>query len=92
MHKRSRREPEDEVQAGIMAVNASVGEAPRSKMAEPPKLTKSLMSQLMAQIGRKGGKVGGKRRAERMTPEQRSDASSMAANARWAKIRTQNQT
>ena len=83
MPKRLRRKPEDEVQAGIMAVRASVGE--KSAKAQPPKLTKSLISELMAQIGRKGGKIGGKRRAQRMTEKERSNAAAMAARARWAK-------
>jgi len=85
MQKRIRRQPEDEVQAGIMAVRASVGEGPRPAKPGLPKLTKSLMSQLMAQIGRKGGKVGGKKRAAGMTPAQRSEAASLAAKARWGK-------
>jgi hypothetical protein len=33
--------------------------------------------------GRKGGQKGGKTRAERMTPEQRSEAARRAAQARW---------
>ena len=36
-------------------------------------------------LGRKGGKVGGKRRAQNMTPEQRSEAAKKAAAARWSK-------
>jgi hypothetical protein len=36
-------------------------------------------------LGRRGGLIGGKRRAERMTPEERSAAASKAAKARWAK-------
>ena len=34
-------------------------------------------------LGRKGGKVGGKRRAQNMTPEERSEAAKRAAAARW---------
>jgi hypothetical protein len=34
--------------------------------------------------GRRGGQKGGKARAERMTPEQRSEAARRAAQARWA--------
>jgi hypothetical protein len=34
-------------------------------------------------LGRKGGTIGGKRRAENMTPEQRSEAARKAAAARW---------
>lgn len=33
--------------------------------------------------GRKGGLKGGKARAERMTPEERSEAARKAAAARW---------
>ena len=36
-------------------------------------------------LGRRGGLKGGKARAERMTPEQRSEAARKAAQARWAK-------
>ena len=83
MQRRSRKEPEDEFQAGIMAVNRLTGEQPQEK-PQLPKLTKSVVSQLMAQMGRKGGKIGGKRRAANMTEEQRSEAASLAARARWA--------
>jgi hypothetical protein len=34
--------------------------------------------------GRRGGQKGGRVRAERMTPEQRSEAARRAAQARWA--------
>jgi hypothetical protein len=33
--------------------------------------------------GRKGGQKGGRVRAERMTPEERSEAARRAAQARW---------
>lgn len=36
-------------------------------------------------LGRKGGLKGGKARAEKLTPEQRSEAARRAANARWGK-------
>lgn len=36
-------------------------------------------------LGRKGGLKGGKARAERMTPEERSEAARKAAQARWGK-------
>jgi hypothetical protein len=36
-----------------------------------------------ARAGRIGGKKGGRRRAERMTPDERSSAARKAANARW---------
>jgi hypothetical protein len=34
-------------------------------------------------LGRKGGLKGGKARAEKLTPEQRSDIAKKAATARW---------
>jgi hypothetical protein len=86
MRKRSRKEPEDEFQAGIMAVNKLTGDKPAEK-PELPELTKTVVSQLMAQMGRKGGKIGGKRRAANMTEQQRSEAASTAARARWARLK-----
>jgi len=38
-------------------------------------------------LGRKGGLKGGKARAEKMTPEQRSEAARKAAAARWSRKR-----
>lgn len=35
-------------------------------------------------LGRRGGLKGGKARAERMTPEERSEAARKAAQARWS--------
>ena len=35
-------------------------------------------------LGRRGGLKGGKARAEKMTPEQRSEAARKAAEARWS--------
>ena len=36
-------------------------------------------------LGRLGGMKGGKARAEKLTPEQRSEIAKMAASARWKK-------
>ena len=69
-----------------MAVNRLTGDKSAEK-PELPKLTKSVVSQLMAQMGRKGGKIGGKRRAANMTEQQRSEAASIAARARWARLK-----
>jgi len=35
--------------------------------------------------GRAGGKKGGKSRADKLTPEQRSEIATLAAQARWKK-------
>jgi hypothetical protein len=37
-------------------------------------------------LGRLGGKKGGKARAEKLTPEQRSEIARKAAQARWQKL------
>jgi len=39
-------------------------------------------------LGRKGGLKGGKVRAERLTPEQRSEIAKKAAKTRWQKSTT----
>jgi hypothetical protein len=39
------------------------------------------------ELGRRGGERGGKARAEKMTPEERSEAARQAAQARWRKAR-----
>jgi hypothetical protein len=44
----------------------------------------SEISRVMAELGRRGGKIGGAARAAGMTKKQRSEAASLAANARWA--------
>jgi hypothetical protein len=45
------------------------------------------MRELARKLGRRGGKKGGKARAEKLTPEQRSEIARKAAKARWAKKR-----
>ena len=37
------------------------------------------------ELGRRGGLIGGKARAERLTPQRRSEIARKAAEARWAK-------
>lgn len=83
MPKRISKRPSDINQAAFLQVERSTAEAePKSK---PAKVTKSDISRVMSAMGRKGGKVGGRKRAERMTPEERSKAASEAARARWDK-------
>lgn len=82
MRKPSGREPEDEVQAGFMAVHRLLGDLPTT--VEPEQPVRSLRSQILSELGREGGKIGGKRRAESMTPEQRRRSARKAAKARWA--------
>jgi hypothetical protein len=47
--------------------------------------TAAQISVFMAEMGRRGGKIGGKRRAENMTPKERSQLALKAAKARWNK-------
>jgi hypothetical protein len=51
--------------------------------APEPKLTKTEISRFMAAMGKKGGKASAKKRMAETTPEQRSNAASALANARW---------
>ena len=44
------------------------------------------------ELGRLGGKKGGKARAEKLTPEQRSEIAKKAAKARWDKKRREEET
>src|ERR1039457_6201035 len=85
MREPSGREPEDEVQAGFMAVHRLLGDLPSVEPIElePEQPARSLRSQILSELGREGGKIGGKRRAESMTPEQRRRSARKAARARW---------
>jgi hypothetical protein len=46
---------------------------------------KPLKNQAAVELGRLGGMKGGKARAEKLTPEQRSEIAKKAAQARWKK-------
>ena len=84
---RIRREPEPDVnQLAHHLVRMSTEEKGPVEVKAP---TRSEISRVMAAMGRKGGKLGGKKRAEHMTEEERSNASAMAARARWAKVKAQ---
>ena len=50
-----------------------------------PEARKSDKDPAAVERGRMGGVKGGKARAERMTPEQRSESARRAAQARWAR-------
>lgn len=64
-------------------VKESTHEPPLAKQEK--ELKRSEISKVMAAMGARGGRKGGKRRAELMTPEQRSQSASLAARARWGK-------
>jgi len=48
--------------------------------------TDSEVSRVMAALGRRGGKVGGKARADKLTPERRSEIAKEAAKKRWESV------
>lgn len=78
MLDRSRKRPRDPNQLGKLVVDLATGEAddtPQNADKDPAAVA----------LGRKGGLKGGKVRAQRMTPEERSEAARKAANQRWAK-------
>ena len=58
-------------------------------MAEDEELTDEQLRKLARIFGRRGGLKGGKARAEKMTPEERSESARKAAKARWAKKKQQ---
>ena len=70
------RRPRDPNQLGKLIVDIATGEV--EDVASDEK-NASLAAQ-----GRKGGRIGGTVRAARMTPEDRSQAARVAAQARWA--------
>lgn len=79
MRKRIRR-PKDVSQWAHQIVAESVQDEP---------IPDEQVSKVMAEMGRKGGKIGGKRRLKTMTAEERTEAASRAAKARWAKAHGQ---
>jgi hypothetical protein len=78
MPDRSRKRPRDPNQLAKLIVDLATGEAeePDPDEGKDP---------AAVSLGRKGGLKGGKARAEKMTPEQRSESARRAARARWQK-------
>ena len=77
MPDRSRKRPRDANQLAKLIVDIATGEADDGPIA-------STKDPAAVALGRKGGLKGGKARAERMSPEQRSEAARRAAKARWS--------
>ncbi len=82
MTKRPKR-PRDANQLAKHIVDLTIGDA------EEENLKEDLEGKDPAAValGRKGGLKGGKARAASMTAEQRSEAASNAAKARWGKVK-----
>lgn len=70
MTERTPRRPRDPNQLAKAIVDLATGEAEDKRPLES---------------ARKGGLKGGKQRAKALTPEQRSEIASIAAQARWKK-------
>ncbi len=74
------KRPADAIGAAVMVAKIATGEIEET--------TKKKKSSAAAELGRRGGKKGGKARWANLTPEQRSEAASLAAQARWRKKRS----
>lgn len=80
MPDRSRKRPTDPNELARQIVDEATGEAPPFDPDEGK-------DPAAVALGRKGGLKGGKARAEKMTPEERSEAARKASQARWAAAR-----
>ena len=76
MPKRSRT-PKDPVKNALRVVESAIGEKLHPKPRKPRKNPHAVA------LGRKGGLKGGVVRAERLSPEKRSEIARMAAKSRW---------
>jgi hypothetical protein len=77
MPDRSRKRPRDPNQLGKLVVDIATGDFAESEVLGDGKNPAAVA------LGRKGGLKGGKARAERMTPEERSESARRAARKRW---------
>lgn len=77
MPDRSRKRPTDPNELAKQVVGEATGEIPKID----PDAGKDPAA---VALGRRGGLKGGKARAEKMTPEERSEAARKAAKARWS--------
>ena len=75
MPDRSRKRPTDVNQLAKRLVEEAVGDAEK---VSPRKKDPAAVA-----LGRRGGLRGGKARAEKMTPEERSESARRVAQARW---------
>ena len=74
------KRPADVIGAAVKVMKIATGEIDEDiDQADAGK------NQAAVELGRRGGKKGGKARWANLTPEQRSEAASLAAQARWRK-------
>jgi hypothetical protein len=77
MPDRSRKRPRDVNELAKQLVDEATSD-------EPPAAPDEGKNPAAVELGRRGGLKGGKARAEKMTPEERSEAARKAARARWS--------
>ncbi len=80
MAERRKKRPRDPLALAKMIGDIATGQ---TSDTEP-----DTRNQAAVELGRRGGQKGGKMRWARFTPEQRSEAASLAAQARWLKKRS----
>ena len=80
MPDRSKTRPRDPNQLAKRIVDIASGEADDAE--SPPKREKDPAA---VSLGRRGGLKGGKARAEKLSPEERSEIARRAAAGRWKK-------
>ena len=74
---KKRKMPRDPNQRAFLTMQMSLGEA------DPEPQPEHVKDPAAVELGRRGGLKGGRARAEKMTPEQRSEIARKGANARW---------
>jgi hypothetical protein len=79
MPERSRKRPRDLNALSASIVGDATDETPELEPADDGKDPAAVA------LGRKGGLKGGKARAEKLTPEQRSQIARKAAATRWSR-------
>jgi hypothetical protein len=86
--RNSKARPTDVNQIAHLLVEQSTQQidAPGPAASKPP--VSRAVHRMMQKMGSKGGKIGGKRRMVTMTRQQRSEAASVAAKARWKKAKS----
>lgn len=80
MPERSRKRPRDVNELAAEIVREATGET--EPVADAAVVDDGKDPAAVA-LGRRGGLKGGRARADRMTPEQRSEAARKAAKSRW---------
>lgn len=79
MPERSSKRPRDLNALARSIVDEATGEPKESEIEENEPVHLAAVA-----LGRKGGRVGGKARAEKLSPERRSEIAKKASEARWA--------